>query len=157
MVRVIRVLKVGKMTRHARSVGQTVIGVRVALAALQGSVRPGQRPARGRVIECGRRPRGCVVTDFTLLRETRRDVIRIVGSLEILQVTTHASRIADVVVSVQMTLRALHARVGPGQREAGLRVIERCRHPCRRAVAHLALLRDARGGVIGIRSSLKVF
>jgi len=151
VVRVIRVLKVGKMTRHARGVGQTVICVRVALAALQGSVRPCQRPARGRVIECGRRPRGCVVTDFTLLRETRRDVIRIVRSLEILQVTTHATGIADVVVSVQMALRALHARVGPGQREAGLRVIEGCRHPRRGRMANITGLRHARRRMIRIR------
>jgi len=128
----------------------------VALTALQRSVSAREWPAGARVIECRRRPRGCVVTDFTLLREACRHVIRIVGSLEILQVARDASRGRQIVIPIHMALRALHARVSSSQRETRLRMIKRRRHPCRRGVAHLALLWDSRGYVIWVRRSLKV-
>ena len=60
------------------------------------------------------------------LRESRLHVIRIGRALEILQVATDAGRIraGQVVVVVDVALRALHGGVRPGQREARRRVIE---------------------------------
>ena len=111
MVRIIRILKVGQVARHARRIRQTIVRVDVALAAWQRSMRASKRPTRGRVIERRSRPRGCVVTNLALLRETRRHVIRIVRSLKILKVATDASRVRDVVVAVDVTLAALNTRV----------------------------------------------
>jgi len=76
------------------------------------------------MIKRGRRPGRRVVTDFALLREARRSVVRIGRSVEILQVATDACRHGKVVVAIQMALRARHAHVCPGQGEPGLRVIE---------------------------------
>jgi hypothetical protein len=115
------------VARHAGRIRQTIVGVDVALAALQRSVRARKRPTRGRVIERGCRPRGCVVANFALLRETRGGVIWIVRSLEILQVATHASSVRDVVLAVHVTLAALDTCVRARQRESGLGVIKSCR------------------------------
>ena len=78
--------------------------------------------------------------------------------LEVLQVATYASRVGagQVVIVVDVTLGALDARVGAGQREARGRVIKRRVQPTRRAVALLAGLREARTDVIGVRGSLEI-
>ena len=49
-------------------------------------------------------------------------------ALEILQVTAYASgvRVGQVVIAVHVTLRTLHARVRPGQRKAGRRMVKGC-------------------------------
>jgi hypothetical protein len=57
---------------------------------------------------CGT-PRRRTVADFALLRETRRDMVRVVRSLEIIEVTANAGRISKVVVPVRMALAALQA------------------------------------------------
>jgi hypothetical protein len=111
VVRIVRILKISQVARHACCFRQTVVGVNVALAALQRSVRASKRPTGGRVIERRRRPRGCVMTNLALLREPSRHVTGIVRPLEILQVTTDASRVRDVVVAVDVTLAALHTRM----------------------------------------------
>jgi hypothetical protein len=114
MVRIICILKVRQVARHARRIRQTIVRVDMALAALQRSVCASKRPTCGRVIERRRRPRGCVMTNLALLRETRRHVIGIVRPLEVLQVTTDTSRVRDVVVAVDVTLAALNTRVATG-------------------------------------------
>ena len=67
------------------------------------------------MIERRGRPRGCVVTNFALLREARRRVIGIVRSLEILQVATDACGVGagQVVIIINVTLGALHAGMCP--------------------------------------------
>ena len=62
--------------------------LRVALAALHRSVRPGQRKLRFRVIENCIRPAGCGVALCAIQHESRRRMVRIVGSLVIAKVTT---------------------------------------------------------------------
>lgn len=66
------------------------------------------------MIECGGGPVRRAMTHLTLLREPGRNVIRIVRPLVILQMATHASGGADVVVPVEVTLSALHLDVRPG-------------------------------------------
>lgn len=70
MVWIVRILKIGQMARHARRVRQTIVGIDVALAALQRSVRARKWPPRSRMVERSCRPCGCVVTNLALLRET---------------------------------------------------------------------------------------
>ena len=142
------------MARDTCRVRQIVVPIRVALAALQRSVRTRQGPTRGCMIKCCRRPRRCVVANLALLGEARRDVIRVVGSPKILQMATYASGVADVVVAIQVTLGALNARVRTSKRKSRLRVIECRRHPRRGGMTHFARLRYSRGRMIRIRRSL---
>src|SRR5437588_12951537 len=92
------------------------------------------------------------------LREIRLHVIGIRRALEILQVATHASRVraGQVVIAVHVALRALHAGMEAGQREASSRVIEGRAGPVGGAVALLASMREAGSDVIRIRSSLEM-
>ncbi len=72
------------------------------------------------------------------------------------QVARHAGGVGQVVVSVHVALGTLRGHVGPGQREAGLAVIECGISPRRRRVAGSAGGRDSCLGVIGIRRSLEI-
>ena len=125
--------------------GQIVIVVYVALCASHGRVSTSQRETGRRVIECCSRPRCGGVALLTRLRESRCHVVRIRRSLEVLQVTTDASRIGagQVVVAIHVALRALQRRVSAGQRETGRRVIERRVIPRSSVVALLAGLRES--------------
>jgi hypothetical protein len=96
------------------------------------------------------------VANLTGLRNPRGHVIRIRRSLEILQMTRHASGRGQVVVSVHMTLSALHRNVGSGKGEGCLRVIECSRRPRRGRVAHVARLRNSGGHMVRIIRSLVV-
>ena len=110
------------------------------------------------MIEGRTRPGGGVVTLLAGLREARRDVIRIGRALEVFQVAGNAGRVraGQVVVVIDVALRALHPGVRAGQREAGGRVIEGGAGPRRRAVALLAGLRESGTDVVGIRGALEV-
>ena len=59
------------------------------------------------MIETCRAPRRRAVADFALLGETRRDVVRVARSLEIIEMAANAGRISKVVVPVRMALAAL--------------------------------------------------
>ena len=96
------------------------------------------------------------MADFALLRETGRDVVRIVGRLKILEMATDARGRAQVVVVVRMALRTQHASVRTSERESRLRVIKLCGLPRRGVVTNLALLRESGRHVIRIRRSLKI-
>ena len=103
-------------------------------------------------------PRRGVVALRAGLREPGLHMVGLRRTLEIFQVAADAGgiRAGQVVVAVHVALRALHRRVGPGQREAGGRVIKRRVQPTRRAVALLAGLREARTDVIGVRGPLEI-
>lgn len=114
MVRVIRVLIIRQMASHTCRTREAIIAIRMALAALHGRVKTSEWPTRRRVIERGRGPVRGAVAHFTLLRETCRDVTRVVRSLVILQVTAYARRDAEVEVPVHVAQRTLHLLVRPG-------------------------------------------
>jgi len=84
-------------------------------------MRIGQREAHRRVIERRRLPGDGGVALLTGLREASCDVIRIAGSLEILQVTGDTGRGCQVEVVVGMAVLANPRRVGMRirKREAG--------------------------------------
>jgi hypothetical protein len=108
------------------------------------------------MIEGSRSPIGSAVAHFTLLREARCNVIRVVRSLEILEMATDARGVGDVVVPIDVALSALHLGVSSGERERGPCVIERRRLPGCCRVAQIALLRDSCGQMVGIRRALIV-
>ena len=147
MIRIGGAVKVRLVAADACGVcaGQIVIVVYVALRAGNCRMRPSQRETGRRVIECCSRPRCGGVALLTRLRESRCHVVRIRRSLEVLQVTTDASRIGagQVVVAIHVALRALQRRVSAGQRETGRRVIERRVIPRSSVVALLAGLRES--------------
>ena len=93
-----------------------------------------------------------------VLREARPDVVRIGCAVVVRLMARNAGRIRarQVVVPVDMALRALHRRVRPGQREAGRGVVERRRCPVGGGVALVAGLREAGLHVIRIRRSLVI-
>ena len=99
----------------------------------------GQRKPGLRVIEFGIRPLDGVMTLFAGGRESgvRDRTLRIV---EIVLVARNASRVRDVVVVVDMAVgaRSWRNRMGTGQRETGLRVIEFRIRPLDGVVALLA-------------------
>ena len=161
MIRLRRALEVFQVAAHTSRirVSQVVVIVDVALCALHGCVRPGQRESSSRVIEGGAGPRRGAMALLASLREAGADVVRIRGALEIFQVAAHAGSVGagQVVVAIYVALCALHAGVRPGQRESSGRMVEIRAHPCSRGVALLASLREARLHVIRIGRALEIF
>lgn len=96
------------------------------------------------------------MANVALLRESRGNVVRVVSTLEILEVTTDACGVRQVVVSVGMTLGTLHVRMSSGERPAGSGMIENGRGPVRRTVTHFTLLRKTSGDVIRIVGALVI-
>src|SRR5262249_33448524 len=92
------------------------------------------------------------------LRETRGDVVRTRGALEVFQVAAHARRVGDGVVVVGVTVGALPRRhcMDSREREIGTGVVERGVCPVHRIVALLASLREIRGDVVRIRGALEI-
>ena len=129
---------------------QGVIVVDVALDAGRGQVRAGQREPGDAVIKAGHVGPGNGVVTLRAVRRgkggTSRRVHRVVGGLPILQVAAGVSAIGwldlQIVVVVDMALRAGHVGVRIAQRETGGGVIERCGGPRSRVVA----LRAVGGG-----------
>ena len=92
------------------------------------------------------------------LREIRCHVVRVSRSLVVLQVAAHTGIRGQVVVIVDVAIRALPRRDGvhPSQREIRRVVIERSVRPRRGVVALGASLREACGRVIRIVGALIV-
>ena len=92
VVRIRGPLEVLQVAADASGVGtrQVVVVIDVTLCAGHCRVGPRQRESRGRVIEGRVCPRNGVVALLARLRESRRHVIRVRRSLEVLQVAVHA-------------------------------------------------------------------
>ena len=137
VVRLCRALEVFQVAACAGRTGQVVVAVHVALRALHGGVRSGQRESCVVVIEGRSRPGGRVVALRASLRESAGNVVGIGRALEILQVAADARRVCarQVEVTVDVALRALNAGMRPGEGKAGGRVIKVGAHPRGRVVA----------------------
>ena len=129
VARIVRVLEIRQVARHAGCIGQFVVGVDMALTALHARMGSGQGPAGRGVIERSGSPVTGAMAHFALLRQSGRNVIRVRRTLVILQVATHAGGGSQVVVAVGVALRALHADMRASERESRLRVIEGSRLP----------------------------
>ena len=108
------------------------------------------------VIKRRTQPTRCRMTDRASCWETGRHVIRIVGSLIVHFVTAEAVGRQGRVVVVHVTVRAEYRGVLSGQGKARVVVIEDCRAPSSRVVAHIALLGKADGSMIWVRRLLKI-
>ena len=113
----------------------------------------------GAVVVKGRvRPRSRGVTLIASLRKVGSTVIRIGRSLVVLQMARYACGSRQVVIVVDVAIRALPRRnqVRPTQREPGAVVVEAGVRPRGRVVALIAALREVRSHVIGVRRPLVV-
>ena len=128
VIRIVRVLVVLQVTRYASRLRQVVIVVDVAVCALArwNRVLGRQRETRFRMVKLCRRPGARRVAHFASLRETLLDVVRIGGALVVLQVARDARGLRQLVIVVDVAIRALPWWNGvlPGQWEARFRVIE---------------------------------
>ena len=149
-----------QVARHARRACQVVVVVHVTIGAgaRRNRVESGQSKSCGGVVELGISPRHGIVALLarrgeSTMRNRRRRVV------EVCLVTTDAGRIGDVVVVVDVAIRASPWRnhVGTRQRETRLGVIEGRRLPSRGVVTDVASLRKAAGHVVGIRGALEIF
>ena len=109
---IVRVLIILQVTRDACRVGEVVVVIDVAIAALarRNRVLARQRESRFRVIELRRRPRRRAVADLAGLRESLLHVIWIGRVLVVLQVARDARRLRQVVVVVDMAIGTLPRR-----------------------------------------------
>ena len=108
-----RIVVIGLMTADARCVRDVVIVVDVAHRARHCRVRviTGQRESRLRMVKLCRLP-GCrVMAGLACGRETSRNVIRVIGVIEVCLVTPDAAGIGagQIVIVVRMALAALRS------------------------------------------------
>ncbi len=155
-----RVVVIRLVTRYAGRARQVVIVVDVAIGAeaRRHGMGAGQREAGAGVVEGGVRPKSRVVARIARLREIGADVVWAGGSLIILQVAGHARCAVQVVVVIDVAIRADARRHGvrTGERKSGVVVIERSVQPTGGVVTGLAGLREIRADVVRSRRSLEI-
>lgn len=150
MVRIGRTLEVRLMARVARRRSRSVVVVCMALDALQGRVRSGQRIVRiGRMVEVDARPVRRAVACVASCRKRSSSVARIGCALPIRLMAAVARRRQSRVVVVRVALCARHSRMRPGQREYRS-MIEGGRRPVCRRVAERAVRGKSCRNVRGI-------
>lgn len=149
MVRIGGVVVVIHVTGAASTAGQVVVAVHMALRAGESGVLPRQREPSAGVIELPTSPRVRVVAVLTSRRYVGLRVIRIGGSLIVLQVAGHTGGIGDVVIVIDVALRARSFCMRPGQGETGFRVIKDRIGPRRGVVARITSCRKP--GLLVIR------
>jgi len=145
--------------RMAVDAGESGVIRRIDMAGAAGRPYPRVRAGVNRepgVVESGPRPRSCVVAQRAGGGEGCRHVVGIGGALVILLVAGIAGRRRSCELIINVATGAGHGGVRAGQGEAGQVVIKAGRHPRRGGMAHLALLREAGGRVIGIVGVLEI-
>lgn len=156
MVRGVRNLIVGRVTRPARLIESIKQTSTVAFRATRFYMTTRQRKVRNLMIEVGR-PVGRCVTLRTAMREVKRYMIRCHGRGKVVAMTIYAHRRRDRKGVFAMTLRTSAARMSTGEREGG-RVHELVQPPIRDpgVVTALAGSRKPSHDVAGIGSFLIV-
>lgn len=108
------------------------------------------------MVKSGVQPGTGGVARIARLREVRSHVVGIGGALIIRQVTVHARRTGDVVVSesrvVAVAAGARRNRVHTSQRESGRGMVERAVGPGDGVMALLTRSREVRSGVVHRRN-----
>ena len=133
-----------------------VLAVDVATGAGDGGMRAGQGETRRVVIETGRNPRCRVVAHLALLRKPGGCMVRIVGVLEILEVTGHAQGTEISELPAHMAGLALQGGMRAGERKTAQSVIEGGVSPGNRAVTDGAIRREPAADVVGVGRLLKI-
>jgi len=158
--RIVGAVVVGLVATDAGRIGagQVVVAIDVTLLARHGGVEARERKAGGRVIKRTAAPVSGGMAVLASRREPSRHMWRVVGVIEIGLVTTDAGRVRtrQVVVTIDMALRALQRKVRTGQGEARGRVIEGCIAPRGRVVTILTSCRELRLHVARVVGVVKV-
>jgi hypothetical protein len=142
MVRVMSARVIGLVTLAAlRRDAARVLTIDVALLAIHGRMSACQREGRLRMVERGGLPSGLSVTSLTGLRKLSGGMTGTLRAGEIRLMTGSAGRRHVLILSVDVTLLAIHGRVSAGQWEDRRRMIECGGLPDNRGVA--------RGAVVG--------
>lgn len=155
VVRIVRVLVVLQVAGDACRIVELVIPIYVALLTSQRLMSSGKRETYIVVVKASRTPGGGVVTLFAGGGEPVLRMVRVVSVLIILEVTRNASRVAQLVVPVHVTLRALQGFVRSGEREPGAVMVE-AGSPRTGAMTGLAGCGEAGRNVIGILRPLVI-
>ena len=103
-----------------------VVDVAVGAESRRHGVGTGERESGLAVVEVGVGPGDGVVTELACLRKTGSHVVRIVCAVKVIQVASHARRVIEFVIVINVAIGALARRHGmfAGQRPARLSVIE---------------------------------
>ena len=117
MYRTRRLGVVGLMALIAIGVCKLVVAIDVARLAWGGRVRAGQRELRRTVVECRWLPNRSRVACLANVAESTGYVIRIRRRRKICRMALVATRIGELVVTVDMTRLAWRCRVRARQRE----------------------------------------
>jgi len=141
---------------HTGSVLDVVVAVDMALRARRRGVFTSQREAGSGMIEAGIPPRRSIVASLARGWDAGLLVIWIGRAVVLRHVARCAILSIQVVIPVDMALRALQSGVRTGQRKSHQAVIKSCRLPGLGAVAGLAGLGETQGDVIGIGSLAKI-
>lgn len=149
-------LVVGPRLRMAVRALEDAVVVRIGMAGRTNPVCIAMIDVEPSVIESGSQPARGRMAGRTARWESRRYVIRIRRALVVHLVTAIAVGGDSGVVFVHVATCTRHGGVRTGQRERSVVMVEGGRSPCRRAVAHIALLWEPGGNMIRIRRSGKV-
>lgn len=149
VIGIIRVVVVGLMASDASGVGarQLVVSIHVALLAGQRTMRASQRPPGRGVIEGAIPPVRRGVTLVARGGEPCLDVIRIRGSVVVSLVAVHAGAAGELVIVVDVALRALQRNMRAGQRKTCRCMVERRIGPVGGAVTSLTAGGETGGGM----------
>jgi len=150
------VLAVGARLRVAIRALEHRVVIRIGMAGGTYPVRTAMIHRKPCVIESGSQPAGRAVAGDARGRETNRNVIRVGRACVVQLVAAVAVRGHGGVVVVHVATGARDRRMRTRQRERRVVVIERGRTPCRRAVTHVALLREPGARVIWVRRPFEV-
>ena len=151
-----RALVVLPVAADAGSIGQVVVAIDMAIAALQFQVPSRQGKAALGMIECSGLPRGGAVAHGAVRRKTRRCVVRVRCPLVVLHVAAHARSARQVVIAVDVAVGALQPGVRAADGETYSRVIEARGLPSGCGVAVLAGLWKPEREVIRIRGFAEI-
>ena len=144
--RVVRLVAGVAVRRRSR-----VTAAHVAAGAVDPLVGPGEREPRLVVIGRRRPPGAGGVAGLALRRERGGLVVRVRRARVVRLVAGVAVRRSPCVPAARVATSAVHALVGPGEREPRRLVIEVRGPPGRGRVAALALRREVRGLVVRVR------
>jgi hypothetical protein len=158
MVRICRAIVGSQMAGHARGRQAIVNVVFVACGALRAGMGAGQLERGRAVIEgCSRPGSRRIVARRTLLRKSRRRMVRVRDAVIVGQMAGHARGRQASVNVVFVARGAQRTGMGAGQWERGGAVIEGCSRPgSRRIVARRTLLRESCRRMVRVRDTVIV-